>query len=110
MFPIRFAFDRWDLESPYDLSVKQAAALLADPRCQDRKVEVTGHADYYGGRLYNEALSIRRAQVVVDALVAAGVAANRLSVTGRGEKAPDADAHTREARAKNRRVVLTIVK
>ena len=65
---IHFAFDRWDLpETSRDL-VKRVAEFLNDERCSDRRLIVKGHADYFGGRLYNRALSIRRAQAVIDAL------------------------------------------
>ncbi|MBI2719392.1 MAG: OmpA family protein, partial [Rhizobiales bacterium] len=109
-FPILFDFAEEKLHPPYDLSVNQAAALLKDPRCASLKAEVTGYADYYGGRLYNVALSVQRAQVVVDALIAAGVDGSRLSVTGLGKSNPLDPSHNRLARAKNRRVVITIVK
>jgi outer membrane protein OmpA-like peptidoglycan-associated protein len=108
--PVRFAFDSWVITPADAEMVSKAAAVLADPRCLDRKAEVTGHADYFGGKLYNRALSIRRAQVVVDALVKGGVEPNRLSVTGLGEQSPDVPDRTRDARGKNRRVILTIVK
>ena len=108
--PIRFAFDRWDLTAESLGAVANAAVVLNDQRCLDRNVEVTGHADYLGGRLYNEALSIRRAQVVVDALQAANVSSSRLRVTGLGEGAPELPDRTRKARAQNRRVILTMYK
>ena len=110
IFPIRFAFDRTGVVSPYDLSVNQVAALLKDPRCLTVKALVTGHADYLGGRLFNRALSIIRAQAVVDMLVASGVDASRLSVDGKGKAAPLDPERDKLARAKNRRVVITIVK
>ena len=106
---ILFAFDSIELAAPYVEAIGKVAALLQDPRCLDRQAEVSGHADFYGGRLYNTALSVGRAQVVVDALVAAGVDPNRLAVTGKGKADPAAAERTREARSKNRRVVITIV-
>ena len=107
---IRFAFDRWDLTEESLSVVAAAAVVLNDERCLDRNVEVTGNADYFGGRLYNEALSIRRAQVVVEALQAANVSSSRLRVTGQGEGAPEIPDRTRAARAQNRRVILTMYK
>lgn len=90
--------------------IRQAATVLSDQRCLDRKAEVAGHADYFGGKLYNRALSLRRAQVVVDALAENGVAPARLSVTGLGEQSPDVPDRTRDARQMNRRVIITLVK
>jgi outer membrane protein OmpA-like peptidoglycan-associated protein len=63
-----------------------------------------------GGRLYNEALSIRRAQTVADALSVLGVAPQRITVNWAGERAPEVVGHTPEARSRNRRVIMTIVK
>ena len=101
---ILFAFDRWDVTDAARQAIADAAAVLADERCLDRAVEVTGHADYLGGRLYNEALSIRRAQVVVDALLAVGVSSARVRLNGLGESTPEDSARTRDARAGNRLV------
>lgn len=107
---IHFAFNQWAIDEEHAKGIAATAALLNDPRCLDRKLEVTGHADYLGGRLYNEALSIRRAQTVADALVAAGVSPERITVTWAGERAPEIAERTRDARSRNRRVIMTIVK
>lgn len=88
----------------------RAAKILIHPDCLDRRIEIEGHADYFGGRLYNQALSIRRAQVVLEALLAAGVEPVRAGIIGEGESLPEYVERTRDARAKNRRVVLTLVK
>lgn len=107
-FPIRFAFDSPEIVPPYDASVAQVAALLNDPRCVSMKAEVQGHADYFGGRLYNTALSLARAQTVMNHLAAAGVAANRLSVAGQGKARPSDPARNRDARSRNRRVEVRV--
>lgn len=106
---IRFGFDSTVLEPPYDAAVKAAADLLNDPRCTDRKAVIEGHADYLGGRLYNEALGIARAQTVLNALVERGVAPARLRILGKGERSPDDPVRSKDARSKNRRVTITIV-
>ena len=107
---MRFGFDRSTLKPPYEQSAGQVAALLADPRCVSEKAEVAGHADYVGPRLYNQALSERRAQKVANLLAARGIDPNRLVVRGFGEDAPLDMGKNRTARAKNRRVTVTIVK
>jgi outer membrane protein OmpA-like peptidoglycan-associated protein len=109
VFPIRFDFDRIGLISPYDLSVNQAAALLTDARCRETRAEVTGHADYLGPNLYNQALSEKRAQVVIDMLVAAGIAPARLGIKGMSSADPADPTKGEAARAKNRRVVIRIM-
>jgi outer membrane receptor protein involved in Fe transport/outer membrane protein OmpA-like peptidoglycan-associated protein len=65
-----------------------------------------GHTDSTGPEAFNQVLSERRAQSVVDFLAAQGVGAGRVTAVGFGESKPIADNATREGRAENRRVVL----
>lgn len=51
-------------------------------------VEMASHTDRHGSDEYNIALSNRRAQSVVDYLVAAGIPADRLQAQGYGESRP----------------------
>jgi len=73
------------------------------------RAEVAAHTDSRGSDSYNQRLSQRRAQSVLDYLIAKGVAANQLSPKGYGESDPVADNATDEGRAKNRRVELRIL-
>ena len=107
--PIHFGFNRWNLDAEHLPIIAEAASVLTDPRCLDRTITIEGHADYIGGRLYNEALSIQRSMTVVAALAGKGVEPRRMRVLGLGEKSPDVSDHTGEARAKNRRVTITLV-
>lgn len=83
-------------------------AVLADATKKGftGKVRVEGHTDDTGEEAANQRLSEARAKAVADYLIAHGIAADRLTATGRGESAPaypnDSDAN----RAKNRRVVI----
>lgn len=69
-------------------------------------IDVVGHTDSRGTDSYNQGLSERRAQSVVDYLTNAGVSANRLFATGRGESEPIASNDTAEGRQQNRRVEI----
>jgi outer membrane protein OmpA-like peptidoglycan-associated protein len=109
-FPIRFAFNDTQLKSLLDIAMTQYAALLKDHRCATMKVEIAGHADFFGPRLYNQALSEARARTVVSALVAAGVDGQKLSIKGFNESMPADTEKTIAARQKNRRVEITLVK
>jgi outer membrane protein OmpA-like peptidoglycan-associated protein len=71
---------------------------------------IEGHTDNQGGDDYNLALSERRAQAVVDWLVAHGIAADRLRAEGFGERRPVADNATAAGRAQNRRVTVQEVR
>jgi outer membrane protein OmpA-like peptidoglycan-associated protein len=110
VFPVRFGFDKSNLEGIASLSLSQYAALLKDQRCSTMKVEIAGHADYYGPAIYNQGLSERRAEAVRTALKEAGVTDSSLSTKGYGEKNPLDPATTIAARQKNRRVEFTVVK
>ncbi len=68
--------------------------------------EVRGYTDSVGKSAYNHKLSQRRAESVVDYLVAHGVAASQLTAKGFGEENPVASNKTAEGRAENRRVTI----
>lgn len=77
-------------------------------RYPELRIEIAGHTDSSGADAYNQGLSARRAQAVLDYFRAAGVA-NALTARGYGESQPIADNATAEGRAQNRRVLLRIV-
>lgn len=83
-----------------------ASALMDAPQI---RVEVGGHTDARGSEAYNQELSEHRAQSVVDYLVSAGIAPERMQATGYGETAPIADNETDDGRELNRRVELRII-
>ena len=74
------------------------------------RVTVQGHADQSGSTAYNLRLSLRRADVVRDALVDAGYPAARIAVSAAGESRPRATtssrARIRGVNRENRRVEL----
>lgn len=67
-------------------------------------VVIEGHTDTSGQAALNERLSVARAQAVREALVARGVAPDRMWAIGFGSKIPVADNTTPEGREKNRRI------
>jgi OOP family OmpA-OmpF porin len=68
-----------------------------------------GHTDSIGSDAYNQALSVRRAEAVKAYLVTKGVAANRITASGKGKSQPVADNRTAAGREKNRRVDVEII-
>jgi outer membrane protein OmpA-like peptidoglycan-associated protein len=71
---------------------------------------VTGHTDLVGTPEYNKALGLERAQAAQKFLEAKGFPASRMIVSSKGEEEPAAGYITAEARAKNRRTVISIKK
>jgi len=99
---VPFKFDKYQLtnESKQDLD-KLASDVSADKRFF---IAVEGYTDNVGSRQYNEALSRRRADAVVEYLVAKhDIPIYRIHMIGLGEEKPVDDARNRAARAKNRR-------
>ncbi len=101
---INFEFGKADIKPDSAAVIAQMVRLLKDN--PGLHVAIEGHTDDIGGHDYNLNLSTARAQAVVTALVAAGVAPDRLSAAGYGPDKPIADNATDEGRAKNRRVEL----
>jgi outer membrane protein OmpA-like peptidoglycan-associated protein len=77
-------------------------ALLV--RDQSLDMTVIGHTDSQGPRELNQELSVRRAQSVVQFLVANGVPEGRLTADGKGPDEPIASNDDEVGRALNRRV------
>ena len=103
---LKFEFDRAELRPEDRELLSRIAGILLTS--QDYTVSVNGHTDDVGTDDYNKRLSERRAQVVRDYLVKAGLSAEIVSVTGHGKSLPLVKGTTDAARAKNRRVELGI--
>ena len=101
-----FAFDQWRILPQSHRDVREAAALLkANP---DRKVRVLGYTDALGSDGYNLRLGDRRAQAIVAALVAEGVAPAQLVPEPRGKADFVASNRTQAGRQANRRVQFVV--
>lgn len=104
---VNFGFDSSTVEERYFSDLAELATFLK--RFEDVYVDIEGHTDSTGPEDYNQQLSQRRAQAVVDLLVNEhGIPASRLQAKGFGESRPVADNGTREGRAQNRRVMATL--
>ncbi|MBQ5574189.1 MAG: OmpA family protein [Bacteroidaceae bacterium] len=83
---IFFDFDKATLRPESAESLNELATLLTDnPHVT---IEIGAHCDYKGDDDYNLRLSAARAQSVVDYLITAGIAADRLTAKGYGEEKP----------------------
>ena len=83
---IFYDFDKATLRPESKKALDEMAQMLKDnPHVA---IEMASHTDRMGSDKYNEGLSQRRAQSVVDYLVAAGVERERLQPHGYGESRP----------------------
>ena len=98
-----FAFDSAELTPAMKAELDNVATQINNSPGGETLL-ITGHTDSTGPADYNQGLSEQRAQAAADHLSSRGVAADRISVTGKGETMPVADNGTREGRAKNRRI------
>ena len=104
---VPFKFDKYALtdEAKGDLD-KLASDVKSDKRFF---IAVEGYTDKTGARAYNEALSRRRADSVVQYLVAKHeIPIYRIHMIGLGDEKPVDEGKTRDARAKNRRVEVKV--
>ena len=103
---IYFEFDRAVI-APESNAIVQA--ILSDARIDpNMMVRLVGKADRAGPVEYNQRLSDRRAAVVRDALIAGGLAANRIELRGAGEMEPPVPTPDGAREARNRVVEVTI--
>jgi OmpA-OmpF porin, OOP family len=77
-------------------------------RCPTINIEVAGHTDADGPEGFNKALSEKRAEVVTDYLVKAGLPASRFTAVGYGSTQPIASNDTDEGKAHNRRIEFVV--
>ena len=100
---VSFKFNAWTLSD----DAKQDLDKLAGDVKTDKRffIAVEGYTDNVGTRQYNEALSKKRADNVVNYLVTKhDIPIYRIQMVGLGQEKPVDEAHNRTARAKNRRV------
>lgn len=105
--PIGFAPGEAVFEPGSEAVLDRIAAVLG--RCDGARVEIGGHTDSRGPEALNQRLSLRRAEAVLDALIARGVPLAMLSARGFGEAEPVASNDTEEGRARNRRIAFEAI-
>ncbi len=103
---VLFAVNESELKPENAAVIERLAKILLGIGIGGTMVE--GHTDSTGSAEYNQALSLRRAQSVKAAMVAAGMAEPAVRVVGLGETDPIESNDTEEGRAQNRRVVVIV--
>ena len=108
--PRRFVLNfRFESDELTDESRKLVPAILAFVR--ERPLDdvlVTGHTDTMGAPQANYALGLKRASMVRNLLVAAGLDAARIAVSSLGETDPIIHTADNVAEPRNRRVDITV--
>lgn len=74
-----------------------------------QRVRVDGHTDASGQEAYNEQLSVRHANSVVNVLTQVGMRPENIQVRGLGSREPVASNKTRAGRTENRRVAIVVI-
>jgi len=108
---IYYDFDKWDIRPDAIPTLNQLTIILQEnPQI---KIRLASHTDCRGTDKYNQDLSQKRAQSVVDFLISKGIAPERLSAVGYGESVPavkcDCSKCTEEEYQANRRTTFTIL-
>ncbi|WP_430907706.1 OmpA family protein [Maribacter sp. 2-571] len=108
---IFFDFDRWAIREDSKVLLNNLVTKLkAYPSL---KIRINSHTDNRGSNMYNQVLSEKRAQATRDYLVkVGGLASDRISFKGYGEKQPLSDCQddcSEEQHQKNRRSQFEIV-
>jgi outer membrane protein OmpA-like peptidoglycan-associated protein/opacity protein-like surface antigen len=104
-FIIFFGHNKSDLTKAALNVVREAASTAKDLGIAN--VRIVGHADRSGSSDYNQALSMRRANVVRGALVSEGVADASIAVDGKGEAEPLVPTADGVREPQNRRVNIS---
>ncbi len=105
---IFFDFDKSDLKDESIPELERIVEFLKDN--PNIKIQIEGHTDDVGSDDYNNKLSLDRANSVKNYLVNAGIDASRIKTVGYGKKQPLVKGTSDDARAKNRRVAMRIIK
>lgn len=79
-----FDFDKAVLKPAGKTALSDLATKIKDAPVD--AIAITGHTDSFGSDAYNNRLSLRRAEAVKAHLVSQGVAANKITVDGRGKR------------------------
>ena len=105
--PVHFAFDSYSVGSEESGRVREVASYLQE---SNKRVIVAGFCDERGTAEYNRALGEKRAESVRDALIAAGVAAERVQTVSFGSEMPVDPSSNEGAWARNRRAEFGVTR
>ena len=99
---VHFDFDQFQINN----KAREELALVRKKLLNNEglRLEIHGHTDNMGAKEYNQRLSEKRAKIIADYFIDAGIEANRISWFGHGARKPMTSNASYLDRAKNRRV------
>jgi OOP family OmpA-OmpF porin len=105
-YTVYFDFDSWTLKAE---QLKVLDDVIASARTGGQaNINIVGHTDTSGSSDYNQKLSVRRANVVVEALVQMGARRAALHASGVGETDLAVQTEDGVKEAQNRRTVISL--
>lgn len=105
--PVHFAYDSFEVSGAEESKVQQVAAAM---KSSPGKLIIAGFTDDRGTEEYNRGLGERRALAVRQALITAGIPADRVQTVSFGKEMPADSGSGDAAWAKNRRAEFGVVK
>lgn len=103
---VLFDFDRSTLKASSFAQLDELYDFLSNH--PDTNIEINGHTDDVGTAIYNQKLSQKRAESIMDYLSKKGIDTNRMGAYGYGGTMPIVENDTEENRQLNRRVEVRI--
>lgn len=108
---IYYDYDKWDIRADAAQSLDTLVEILV--KNPTIKIQLSSHTDCRGKDTYNETLSQKRAESVVQYLITKGISADRLTAKGYGESMPietcECTKCTEEQHQRNRRTTFKIL-
>jgi len=105
---VQFDFDKYNIKPEFEPILDEAVDQLKK-WVYPFKLVINGYTDDKGTAEYNQKLSERRANSVLDYFAAKGIASSKMKAVGYGLKDPIASNKTEDGRALNRRVELDLL-
>lgn len=108
---IYYDYDKWNIRADAAQSLDSLVDILV--KNPTIKIQLSSHTDCRGKDTYNETLSQKRAESVVQYLIQKGISADRLTAKGYGESMPietcECTKCTEEQHQRNRRTTFKIL-
>ena len=105
-----FEFGKSELPDAAKAQIDQLVARVKAEAARNVFVEIEGHTDNVGDKVYNEHLGLERAEAVKRYLYEQHqIPLHKINVISYGEDKPVAPNNTRDGRAQNRRVVIKVL-